>query len=296
MTFIGELCAVGAAISNGTVGVLNRAGLNLGISHDEIAFIRAFGAVLVLSVLSLFRPSLRHQIWSLRKISGKIALCAFFGSFTLSAAETWAFYLAPIPVVSFLTYSSGIVTVILGVIFLKESITLAKLTSIVLVGFGVYHLFGGLGEVESHFWGAVLAVIGGLGYSFFLLTWRGFKIPGGLASLWWLLAFGSLFLSVPMLIKGPTVPPLAALPSLLLLTVLPTLGGFYLSSKALSHTEAGRVQLIETSEPVFASAFAILFYGEWLTFREWAGSLSVLAGIMILVLWRSPSLFPRESV
>jgi drug/metabolite transporter, DME family len=227
-------------------------------------------------------------------MAGKIALCSFFGSFTLSAAETWAFSLAPIPVVSFLTYSSGIVTVLLGIIFLKESITAAKLASVFLVGFGVYHLFGGLGAVRNHYWGALLSIVGGLGYSFFLLSWRGYKIPGGLASLWYMLCFGALFLSIPVLIEGPALPPVGSWYALILLTFLPTLGGFYLSSQALNYTEAGRVQLIETSEPVFASAFAFFCYGEMLTIRGFVGSVSVLLGIVILVLWRSPPLFQSK--
>jgi DME family drug/metabolite transporter len=283
MSILGDLFAVAAAASNGTIGVLSRLGFVSHASSHQVAFFRALGGWLVLTILALGSARLRRDVFVRRSRAPQFAICALFGIGVLYTCETMAFSLAPIPIVSFLTYASGVITIFLGVVYLKERMNFYKLASLVFVAVGVYVMFGGLGDVEHHIRGAILAMAGGLGYSLFLFLWRKWDLPGGLASLWWLFFFGMVCEGVPYVWAGAGLPPAEAWGSILALTLIPTLGGYYFTSKALSLTEAGRVQLIETSDPIFSSLFALTFYGDQLSVSGLSGAALILLGILVLV-------------
>ncbi len=222
---LGDLFALIAAASNGTIGIFNRFGFESNGTYICISFFKCLGAFLILSCLFLVRPTLAREIWAGRKDVLKLAVLSFFGIFVLYFFETWAFTLTSIPVVAFLTYASGIVAVVLGVVLLKERMSWIKVLSIFLVFGGITQMFGGLNDWDLEIGGAIFAIIGGVGYSLFLFLWKKFEIPSGLGTLWWFFGFGSLFLSVPYLMTGAPVPEAGAWPSLSALILLPTLGG-----------------------------------------------------------------------
>ena len=61
-------------------------------------------------------------------------------SFTAYAIVVWAWTQAPIPTVAALRESSIIFAILIGVFFLKEKITLLKISSIILIFIGVFLL------------------------------------------------------------------------------------------------------------------------------------------------------------
>ncbi len=59
--------------------------------------------------------------------------------------------------------------------------------------------------------------------------------------------------------------------------------GYYFTSRALTQTEASRVQMIETSDPLFSSAFAFVFFDEVLSTMGLLGAGTIFVGILLLI-------------
>ncbi|KER02534.1 DMT family transporter [Photorhabdus temperata] len=171
-----ECYALTAAALNGTIGVLTYFGLNAGASHHQVAFWKCFIAFLILVVYCLAKPSERRTLCALRHKSHQFALLAFFGIFCLYFFETWAFKEASVPLVSFLTYAAGGITLILSSLFLRERMNINKCLSFVLIMVGVYCLFSFAGQTSSSYIGILLALLAGLGYALFIfLSKQGYQ-------------------------------------------------------------------------------------------------------------------------
>jgi DME family drug/metabolite transporter len=230
----------------------------------------------------LLRKDYLKKTLAYKKDALKIFTTSFFGVFVLYYFEIWALKYADVPVVSFLLYASGIIGMILSVIWLKESINKYKVISAVFVVFGVFMIFSTLSKVSISFKGGILAIVAGLGYSIFLILTKKFNIPGTLATLWWLFGFGSFFLFIPFVLSGHKIPSVQAYPYIICLSIIPTMGGYYCTNKALSLTEASHVQIFEMSEPIFASAFAFVFLNEIMSINGLLGAVFITIGLLIL--------------
>ncbi|MCS7282805.1 MAG: EamA family transporter, partial [Anaerolineae bacterium] len=69
---------------------------------------------------------------------------------------------------------------------------------------------------------------------------------------------------------------------LLLLALIPTIGGYGLYTVSLTYLPAGVANLIVTLEPVMTAAMAYLILGERLTPAQWLGGGLILTGIILL--------------
>lgn len=278
------LFAILAAVCNATIGVFSKVAFNsgTGVDHTTIAFYRCLFAFICLTLIILFKKGGLKQVLLLKKYAGIICITSFFGVFVLYYFEIWALSVTSIPVVSFLLYASGIVAIIIGIVWLKESLNVYKAISLILVLVGIYLIFSTLLGNSLNWQGGLLAVIAGSGYSVFLVLTKRFKIPSTLTALWWLFGFGSLFLFVPFAIGGLKMPSLQTYPYILSLALVPTIGGYYFTTKALSLMEASKVQIFEMSEPMFASLFALILFGERLTVKGCFGGVLIILSLYIL--------------
>ncbi|UNU72797.1 DMT family transporter [Moraxella nasovis] len=76
------------------------------------------------------------------------------------------------------------------------------------------------------------------------------------------------------------IPASFAWVAILCLVLLPTIGGFYFTTKAVELGEASKVQIIETSDPLFATLFAFIFFGDLLGFYGYIGALLIFVGLL----------------
>lgn len=282
-----EIYALLAALANGTIGPLNRFAFQGGASHHEIAFLKCFGAFVVLFVFCLCHPAQRRTLVGLARRARAFALLSALGVFSLYFFETWAFSEASIPLVSFLTYAAGGGTLILSVLILGERMTFSKALAFLAILGGVGTIFIFEGKLSGSTLGILLALAGGLGYALFILFAKKLEIGSGLPHLVWLFGFGSLYLAVPL-----SQQPLAALPAtaiwpIVALIIAPTIGGFWFTTRAVQTGTASSVQIIETSDPLFASCFALILFNETLAPSGWAGAALIMAGLL-LALRRDP--------
>lgn len=95
------------------------------------------------------------------------------------------------------------------------------------------------------------ASIAGTGYGLFSVLVKKFKLNGGLFLTKYLLLFGSVYLAVPFLINLHSINFNSDIVlGLIGLAVLPTILGFFCTTKALSYMSAAKVQVTELSEPI----------------------------------------------
>ncbi|AJE98349.1 DMT family transporter [Pandoraea apista] len=283
-----EACALFAALLNGTIGVLTRVGFDQGATPALIAFWKCFGAFLLVCTLCACRPQLRTQTVRLTRRWPQFACLSLLGIFGLYYFETKAFAQASIPLVSFLTYAAGGATIALSGLFLGEKVTRQKLLAFaaIVAGVGLMSLFehGIAGSLS----GIVLALMGGCGYALFIFLSKGFRIGSGLPQLVWLFGFGSLFLLMPLVSEGFAFPAGAMWATLCALVSLPTIGGFYFTTRAVERGQASKVQIIETSDPLFATGFAFLLFGDRLSVAGLLGAGLIAVGLLIAV-WHRPA-------
>ena len=276
-----ELFALLAAIANGTIGPFNRFGLAEGATHQEIAFFKCFGAFMIVLILCMAKREARKELFALRNRAGAFALLSFLGVFCLYFFETWAFAETSIPLVSFLTYAAGGATIIFAFVILRENIHAFKIVSFLAILAGVWFLYVYEGDIAGSHLGIILALTGGLGYALFIFLAKFFHIGSGFPHLVWLFGFGSLYLLLPWGYEGFTMPSVSALWPIVALIIIPTIGGFWLTTKAVESGNASSVQIIETSDPLFATLFAFVLFGEVLSIMGLAGGTLIIAGLLL---------------
>lgn len=277
---LGYLYALLAAICNSTIGIISCFAFK-GLSFYQVAFFKCFFAFLILSFLCVASKAIRKEVKALWQQKSQIAILSFFGIFILYYFETKAFSLAPVGIVAFLVYSAGILTIILGYFLLDEEITTRKILCVFLVISGAALIVNNFASTNLE--SIICALIGGIGYSLFLVFFRKFHLKANIGFLWWLVGFGSLYLSVPSFLSMDTLSwPESGIYYILALSVVPTLSGFYFTSKALNLTEASRVQVIEMSDPLFATLLAFVFLGDVIEPQEMLGGLLILVGLILV--------------
>ncbi|MDO4893966.1 DMT family transporter [Moraxella sp.] len=279
-----EIFALLAAIINGSIGIFTRFAFEFddGLSPVALAFWKCFLAFLIICLIGFGNRQTKQEIIRHSKHWYQFALLGFLGIFCLYFFETWAFYHASIPLVSFLTYAAGGVTVFLSAFFLKERLTLNKMAAFFSIMAGVCCLLLFESDVHGGYLGFILALLGGLGYALFIFISKLLKVGGGVAQLFWLFAFGSLYLSVPYFWDFYLPNGMAWL-MIICLVLLPTIGGFYLTTKAIEYGEASKVQIIETSDPLFATLLASMIFGDVLSATGYIGSLLIFIGIIMMM-------------
>jgi drug/metabolite transporter (DMT)-like permease len=282
-----EIYALIAAAMNGSIGPLTRVALSGGVSPHQIAFMKCVLAFAVLLVVSLARMGGWQSIASLRGRWRHYLLLAFLGIFCLYYFETWAFDEASIPLVSFLTYAAGGITLCLSALLLEERLGLQKLAAFAAIVAGVYLIYAFERGLNGSRIGMVLALLGGLGYALFLVASKYLKAGSGIAHLVWLFGCGSALLLLPALRAGFVMPGARAWLAICALVIVPTIGGFYFTAKALRHGQASKVQIVETSDPLFATLLGFLAFGDALGGAGLLGAAFILAGLL-LAIRRSP--------
>ncbi|SNU80894.1 DMT family transporter [Pandoraea sputorum] len=278
-----EVFALTAAILNGTIGVLTRTAFDQGATSTSVAFWKCFGAFVLVSAYCVCRTEHRTHIVRLAPRWPHFACLAFLGIFCLYFFETKAFSQASIPLVSFLTYAAGGATVVLAGRYLGERLTRRKLVAFAAIVAGVGVMSFSESDVSGTASGIGLALAGGCGYALFIFFSKWFRAGAGLPQLVWLFGFGSAFLLLPLIQEGFTVPDGMQWVTLGALVLLPTIGGFYFTTRAVERGQASKVQIIETSDPLFATAFGFFLVGDGLTYAGAVGAACIAIGLLTAV-------------
>jgi drug/metabolite transporter (DMT)-like permease len=256
----GVIFALCAAALNATIGVLSKILMSNGFTASSVAVIKTILGCALLSMLLPFltRPASAAK-WA------QAAFCAFLGIFVLFHFETSAYrHYAAAGVVVLLMASASISSIVLGRIFLKDAITANATVGAALAITGIAVIFGA--DLQQGFTaqGAALAAMAGCGYGAFSVAMKRMGVSGGLHFIRQLLLFGSLYLLMPAAADGFVIgelSPLAIL-ALLALATLPTILGFFCTTKAIEYLKPSQVQALELTEPLFAALLAFVALNE----------------------------------
>ena len=282
--------------------------VNYSLPPLVLAFWRDLSLAIALGlVFALFNPALLQ----LDKRHGRFmllygVLLAFFNSlWTISVALNGA------AVSTVLAYSSAAFTAVLGRWFLHETLGPIKIVAVTfsLLGcifvsgaydlaawnlnplgiftglasgilFAVYNLMGKISsERKINPWTVLVYAFGIAALLLFSFTRFSGWLPEGVGStnLFWL---GGAWLGWLILIT---------------LAVGPTVGGFGLYTVSLGYLPASVANVIATLEPVMTAILAFILLGERFTPPQWAGSLLIIAGVIVLRVGESRARIPEPA-
>jgi drug/metabolite transporter (DMT)-like permease len=248
-----------------------------GFTASSVAVIKTILGCILLSILLLFlkRPASAAK-WT------QAAICAFLGIFVLFHFETSAYrHYDAAGVVVVLMASASISSIILGRIFLKDAITANATVGAALAIAGISVIFGGDLQQGFTLQGAALACMAGSGYGAFSVAMKRMGVSGGLHFTRQLLFFGSLYLLMPAAADGFAIGELSplAIAALLALATLPTILGFFCTTKAIEYLKPSQVQALELTEPLFAALLAFVALNEVPRESLYAGAALIIVGL-----------------
>ena len=291
------LAVISAVILSTTAIFIRYLTVTYGIPALVLAFWReGFVAVTLAAALARLRPALlRVERRHLRYLAAYgLVLAVFNGLWTLSVALNGA------AVSTVLVYSSAAFTALLGRWLLAERLGWAKIAAVALSLAGCLLLSGTFDPAAWRGGAASVAtgILSGLGYAAYTLMGRS-AAQRGLAP-WTTVLYTFAFAAVFMLAANLSPLPLATgrAPSpgdlfwlggawrgwavLFVLAAGPTLGGYGLYTVSLAYLPSSVVNLIATMEPAITAAIAYVVLGERLNGVQIAGSVLILAAVVLL--------------
>lgn len=279
---LGIILALSAAILNGTVGIFSKGLFQSNLTPAGVSFYKCLLAFIAISIFALCSKNLRTNIVSLKGKIKYMWLCSFLGIFVLYFFETTAYKFESVSFVVFILLGSSVLTTfIFSSILLRETKRSHQYMGLILLFIGLLVMHFSEGNLHGGSLGTIFAATAGIGYGLFLVFTKKFTLDGSLALIWYFMLFGIIYLFIPFYKEGLVLPSVSSLPSLIGLAILPTIGGFYCTTKALNYLEANKVQFFELTEPVFATIFAFFILNEIIQGLEWLGAFLILIAIYI---------------
>jgi len=274
----GILFALTAAALNATIGVLSKVLINSGFTPNSIAVIKTILGCLLLSLILIFiKHNIKQTSWN------KAAICAFLGIFILFYFETAAYqHYSAAGVVVILMASASASAIILGRIVLKDPITANATVGFIFTIAGIMMILNADLQKEFSLQGSFLAAIAGCGYGAFSVTMKKMHITGGMQFTRQILFFGSLYLLIPSVTGDFAIGELSVLviSSLLALVILPTVLGFFCTTRAIEHLRPSQLQALELTEPLFAALLSFLILNEVPQESLYMGAGLIITGLL----------------
>lgn len=280
------ICGVGTAIWSTTAIFIAYLNTRYGLPPLVLAFWRDFFVVLGLGTgLALIRPGLIRLPDARQRLffaAYGLILAVFNALWTTSVALNGA------AVATVLVYSSPAITSILEWWLFGERINRFRIVALALSLTGCVLTSG---AYDAALWrvnplGIAVGLAGGAAFSVYSLFGKATQRQG--ISPWTatLYAFAGATFFLGLFQRPATVfwlgPAVDGWAVLLLLALLPTIGGYGLYTVSLGYLPAGTANLIVTLEPVMTGIMAYLFLGERMTTVQLLGGALILSGVFLL--------------
>jgi len=247
----------------------------------EIVFWRALiAAVITFSVVLIWRKkdlSIRREDLFLFLGIGIIGIAGFYIIYIYAITQIG------MGIASVLLYSAPVWVAIFGILFQGDRLNSKKVLALVLSISGSVLIAGiyNMDEFRMSVWGLLTGLGAGIGYAAYILLNKQLTIKG--YSTWTVNAYGLgigslvllLFQDMSQMSITITTPSLSIW--LLLLGVIPTLGGGLAFYSGLQKIPAVNASIVATFEPLVATALG------WLVFSEGLRLPQILGGILILI-------------
>ena len=245
-------------------------------------FYRVFFGGLILLAVVLWRhehPRLDKASWA------KLLLAGLFFALDLFFWHRSILYVGP-GVATLLANFQVFVMAAVGVLFLKERLSLFQWLAIVMAMFGLVLLVGADWShlSPSYHWGVILALISAVAYAGYLLALRSTRgaTGGSSYSAIAITSFASaLLLAISMKVEAESfaIPSWSDAGWLLLYGLVPQVLGWVLISHSMHKVDASQVGLVLLLQPACAFIWDSLFFGRHFSGPELAGAAITLVAI-----------------
>ncbi|MDE3839334.1 EamA family transporter [Bacillus methanolicus] len=283
--YLPYICIGFGAALWGLIAFFVRGLSSYGFTAMEIVAIRVTAATILLLVIGLLRFS--SQI----KIRMK-DLPMFFGTGILSIVFfNWCYFTAidymPISLAVILLYTSPAFVAVLSYIFLKESLTAKKIIAVIGTITGCVLIAGLTGESQQtiSIWALLIGLGSGLGYALYSIFGKFAlrKYPPFTVTLYtFVVADIVLFPVVRLWEKSELLLDFNVLVYAAGLGFIPTVLAYFLYTWGLERVESSTAAVIATVEPIVATCLGVVLYHEKLTGLQIAGSLLILASVIVV--------------
>jgi len=254
-------------------------------------------AFVALGLATFFVLASPGRLWAPR---ARLAFLALFGlTFSLfNALWTASVGLNGAAVSTVLAYSSPAYTVLLGWRLFSERVDLAKVAAVTLSLLGCVLVSGAYDPLawQVNAFGIALGLLSGIGFATYSLMGKAASRQGldSWSTLLYTFGFGALFLLVANLVVAwwpgmEQAPGLFWLGNswagwgiLVVLALVPTIGGFGLYTASLAYLPVSVANLIATLEPVITAILAYALLGERFSGPQMLGSALIISAVIIL--------------
>ena len=279
-----HLLAVGVVAVWGTTFVNTKILYNSGLNPSEIFFLRflvAYVAIWFISPRKLFANSWRDE--------GTMLLLGITGGSLFFVAENSAVALTYVNNVSFITSTSPLVTVILGIVFVKSikaTWTLIVGSLIALVGVGLV-IFNGSFILHLNPWGDLLALLTAVCWAVYTLLMKSVSERYSAVFITRKLFFYGLLTVLPMFLIDPWTVSLATLLTpkvafnLLLLGLVASFLCFALWTVVIERLGVMTASNYQYLNPITTVVASAIWLSEPMTAIAYIGSALILIGVIV---------------
>ncbi len=279
-----HLLAVGVVAVWGTTFVNTKILYNSGLTPSEIFFLRfliAYVAIWFISPRKLFTNSWRDE--------GTMLLLGITGGSLFFVAENSAVALTYVNNVSFITSTSPLVTVILGIVFMKSikaTWTLIVGSLIALVGVGLV-IFNGSFILHLNPWGDLLALLTAVCWAVYTLLMKSVSEKYSAVFITRKLFFYGLLTVLPMFLIDPWTVSLATLLTpkvafnLLLLGLVASFLCFALWTVVIERLGVMTASNYQYLNPITTVVASAIWLSEPMTAIAYIGSALILIGVIV---------------
>lgn len=256
-----------------------------GFTPLQMTAARGTMAALAVSIFALIRDPKMFRVpakdWLLILGSG---LCMFGAA----AAYYSAIDFSSVSTAVILMYTSPVFVMAYSVAFLGEKLNTLKGLSVLLMLAGCALVSGIIGGMKFSLWGVVLGLAAGLLYSGYNVIAK-IQMMRGLHSLSvtiynvWIMGIAAICVCDPAgLVSIAATQPLATVPLMIGLGICTCVLPYFLYTYALQELPAGTASALGIIEPLAATVYAALFFGEIPDWAGWIGMVLIIGAVLLL--------------
>ncbi len=280
---MGYLFILLAAASWALIGPVAKFAFAAGMTPLEVAFFRALlgGLFFFLHALLFHRLRLDRRVLLPVLAFGVVGVAGFYASYQLAVAYGGA------ALASVLLYTAPAWVAGMSALWLGERLDRAKLLAVGLTLLGVLLLgLGAGGELRLTLLGVFFGLLSGFGYALYYLFGKLYFARYPAEAIYALaMPVGALFL-LPFVHAWPRDLEVWGL--LFVIGFVSTYLAYAFYAAGLMRLEATRASVVATLEPVLASLFAYLWWGERFSALGYLGAMLILAAVVLVVLGSRP--------
>ena len=272
-----------AAFMWGLIGVFTKYILAEGVSALEIAFWRAALAWIMFLIHALAKKQARVHRTDLPALFGFGFICVtmFYGAYQIAIRDVG------IGLAAVLLYTAPAWVALLSWLVLKESMTKTKMACVTMTILGVACISLGPqiltgATFDLNLLGLTAGLVSGFTYALYYIFGKKFLHRYATPTIFvYALPFGAALLLPFVDFAHKTPQAWMLLAGMALVT---SYGAFSVYYAGLKRMEATHASVIATFEPVVASLFAYILFGEKFSLPGYIGSSMILAAVILVVL------------